>query len=117
MGKAKLLGFLRIRVLGSGFGPFQLWMVGYTGLSWLADAMEMILLSYVGPAVSQTARQEAETRTEMRTEMRTETRTEMRAKTRAKIVPFSFFLGMGNPMFREKGWGCGGKPESCNCVW
>lgn len=33
-----------------GFGKFQAAMVVYTGMTWLADAMEMILLSYVGPA-------------------------------------------------------------------
>ncbi|CAI5460760.1 unnamed protein product [Closterium sp. Yama58-4] len=33
-----------------GFGPYQLFLVCYTGLAWLADAMEMILLSFVGPA-------------------------------------------------------------------
>jgi MFS family permease len=33
-----------------GFGKFQLGMLGYTGLVWLADAAEMILLSFIGPA-------------------------------------------------------------------
>ncbi|CAI5515126.1 unnamed protein product [Closterium sp. Naga37s-1] len=36
--------------LRAGFGPYQLFLVCYTGLAWLADAMEMILLSFVGPA-------------------------------------------------------------------
>ncbi len=35
----------------AGFGKFQLGMLGYTGLVWLADAAEMILLSFIGPAV------------------------------------------------------------------
>jgi hypothetical protein len=34
-----------------GFGKFQLAMLAYTGLVWLADAAEMILLSFIGPAV------------------------------------------------------------------
>jgi MFS family permease len=33
-----------------GFGKFQLGMLAYTGLVWLADAAEMILLSFIGPA-------------------------------------------------------------------
>jgi hypothetical protein len=39
-------------LLIAGFGRFQLGIVTYTGLTWLADAAEMILLSFVGPAVS-----------------------------------------------------------------
>lgn len=35
----------------AGFGKFQLGMLAYTGLVWLADAAEMILLSFIGPAV------------------------------------------------------------------
>lgn len=38
-------------VVIAGFGAFQIGMVTYTGLTWLADAAEMILLSFVGPAV------------------------------------------------------------------
>ncbi|GAQ86868.1 transporter family protein [Klebsormidium nitens] len=34
----------------SGFGPFHTMLLLYTGTAWLADACEMILLSYVGPA-------------------------------------------------------------------
>jgi len=33
-----------------GFGKFQLGMLMYTGLAWLADAAEMILLSFIGPS-------------------------------------------------------------------
>ncbi|KAG0568457.1 hypothetical protein KC19_6G020900 [Ceratodon purpureus] len=33
-----------------GFGKFQLGILAYTGLAWLADAAEMILLSFIGPA-------------------------------------------------------------------
>ncbi|CAI5458066.1 unnamed protein product [Closterium sp. Yama58-4] len=47
-----LPGFKRVPLLHPppGFGPYQLFLVCYTGLAWLADAMEMILLSFVGPA-------------------------------------------------------------------
>ena len=34
-----------------GFGPYQAWLLGYAGMSWTAEAMEMMLLSFVGPAV------------------------------------------------------------------
>ncbi|XP_024403195.1 organic cation/carnitine transporter 7 [Physcomitrium patens] len=33
-----------------GFGKFQMGILTYTGLAWLADASEMILLSFIGPA-------------------------------------------------------------------
>ena len=33
-----------------GFGPFQLVMLCVTGLAWMGDAMEMMLLSFLGPA-------------------------------------------------------------------
>lgn len=33
-----------------GFGKFQLGILAYTGLAWLADAAEIILLSFIGPA-------------------------------------------------------------------
>ncbi|XP_024368939.1 organic cation/carnitine transporter 7 [Physcomitrium patens] len=33
-----------------GFGKFQLGILTYTGLAWLADAAEMILLSFIGPS-------------------------------------------------------------------
>ena len=36
----------------AGFGKFQWLMLLYTGLAWCADAMEMMLLSFLGPAVS-----------------------------------------------------------------
>jgi hypothetical protein len=35
----------------AGFGKFQMGILTYTGLAWLADAAEMILLSFIGPAV------------------------------------------------------------------
>lgn len=35
----------------AGFGWFQLLLLLYTGLAWAADAMEMMLLSFLGPAV------------------------------------------------------------------
>ena len=34
----------------SGFGPFQLMMLCFTGLAWMGDAMEMMLLSFLGPS-------------------------------------------------------------------
>ena len=35
----------------AGFGRYQLMMVVYAGSVWAADAMEMMLLSFIGPAV------------------------------------------------------------------
>lgn len=35
----------------SGFGKFQLMMLLFTGLAWMGDAMEMMLLSFLGPSV------------------------------------------------------------------
>ena len=37
--------------LHAGFGRYQLMMVVYAGSVWAADAMEMMLLSFIGPAV------------------------------------------------------------------
>eukprot|EP00850_Spirogloea_muscicola_P001705 SM000006S19470 [mRNA] locus=s6:960709:967754:- [translate_table: standard] len=37
-------------IAGQGFGLFQACLVGYTGVAWLADALEVILLSFIGPA-------------------------------------------------------------------
>ncbi|KAJ7520285.1 hypothetical protein O6H91_20G076600 [Diphasiastrum complanatum] len=34
-----------------GFGQFQMLILLYAGISWMAEAMEMMLLSFVGPAV------------------------------------------------------------------
>lgn len=34
-----------------GFGRFQYLLLFYTGLAWMAEAMELMLLSFVGPAV------------------------------------------------------------------
>jgi hypothetical protein len=34
------------------FDPFQWMMLCYTGMSWLCDAMEVMVLSYLGPSVS-----------------------------------------------------------------
>ena len=34
-----------------GFGKFQWGMLGYIGLIWFADAMELMMLSFIGPAV------------------------------------------------------------------
>jgi hypothetical protein len=49
------LPFLTVEFFGidcAGFGRFQLGILTYTGLAWLADAAEMILLSFIGPSVS-----------------------------------------------------------------
>lgn len=35
----------------AGFGRFQWLLLLYTGLAWLADACEIMLLSFLGPAV------------------------------------------------------------------
>lgn len=35
----------------AGFGAYQGWLLAYAGMSWTAEAMEMMLLSFVGPAV------------------------------------------------------------------
>jgi len=37
--------------VSAGFGVFQLLLLFYAGLAWAADAMEMMLLSFLGPAV------------------------------------------------------------------
>ena len=34
-----------------GFGNFQFIVLAYAGLGWVAEAMEMMLLSFVGPAL------------------------------------------------------------------
>ncbi|XP_071716398.1 organic cation/carnitine transporter 7-like [Rutidosis leptorrhynchoides] len=34
-----------------GFGNFQLIVLAYAGMGWVAEAMEMMLLSFVGPAI------------------------------------------------------------------
>ncbi|KAM5579773.1 organic cation/carnitine transporter 7 [Rosa sericea] len=34
-----------------GFGKFQLLVLAYAGMGWISEAMEMMLLSFVGPAV------------------------------------------------------------------
>lgn len=39
------------QVRRTGFGRFQGALLFYTGLAWAADAMEMMLLSFLGPAV------------------------------------------------------------------
>ncbi|KAL0719565.1 hypothetical protein Bca4012_068889 [Brassica carinata] len=38
-------------LVGIGFGKFQLYVLAYAGMGWVAEAMEMMLLSFVGPAV------------------------------------------------------------------
>lgn len=34
-----------------GFGRFQALVLAYAGMGWISEAMEMMLLSFVGPAV------------------------------------------------------------------
>lgn len=34
-----------------GFGNFQILVLAYAGVGWISEAMEMMLLSFVGPAV------------------------------------------------------------------
>lgn len=34
-----------------GFGKFQVCVLIYAGMGWISEAMEMMLLSFVGPAV------------------------------------------------------------------
>ena len=51
---ARLAACLRLWelvALRAGFGRFQSYLLGYAGLAWAADACEMMLLSFVGPAV------------------------------------------------------------------
>lgn len=36
-----------------GFGKYQALMFLYTGLAWTGDAMEMSILAFLGPSVSQ----------------------------------------------------------------
>lgn len=38
-------------LLATGFGKFQLFLLAYAGMGWISEAMEMMLLSFVGPAV------------------------------------------------------------------
>ena len=35
----------------TGFGKFQILLLAYAGMGWVSEAMEMMLLSFVGPAV------------------------------------------------------------------
>lgn len=39
------------KLINLGFGKFQFSMLLYAGMEWIAEAMEMMLLSFVGPAV------------------------------------------------------------------
>jgi MFS family permease len=38
-------------LLKLGFGKFQVFVLFYAGMGWIGEAMEMMLLSFVGPAV------------------------------------------------------------------
>uniref|UniRef100_A0A7C8ZTL1 Major facilitator superfamily (MFS) profile domain-containing protein n=1 Tax=Opuntia streptacantha TaxID=393608 RepID=A0A7C8ZTL1_OPUST len=35
----------------TGFGKFQILLLAYAGMGWVSEAMEMMLLSFVGPAI------------------------------------------------------------------
>ena len=39
-------------LVAMGFGKFQVLVLGYAGMAWISEAMEMMLLSFVGPALS-----------------------------------------------------------------
>ncbi|XWS19200.1 hypothetical protein CRYUN_Cryun32bG0110700 [Craigia yunnanensis] len=38
-------------LLAMGFGKFQILVLAYAGMGWVSEAMEMMLLSFIGPAV------------------------------------------------------------------
>lgn len=38
-------------LLSLGFGKFQTLVLAYAGIGWLSEAMEIMLLSFVGPSV------------------------------------------------------------------
>lgn len=38
-------------LLHMGFGKFQMLVLAYAGMGWVSEAMEMMLLSFIGPAV------------------------------------------------------------------
>lgn len=38
-------------LVSMGFGKFQILVLAYAGMGWVSEAMEMMLLSFVGPAV------------------------------------------------------------------
>ncbi|CAO2824577.1 unnamed protein product [Amaranthus hypochondriacus] len=38
-------------LISMGFGKFQIYLLAYAGMGWIAEAMEMMLLSFIGPAV------------------------------------------------------------------
>uniref|UniRef100_A0A803KQK2 Major facilitator superfamily (MFS) profile domain-containing protein n=1 Tax=Chenopodium quinoa TaxID=63459 RepID=A0A803KQK2_CHEQI len=38
-------------LIAMGSGKFQIYLLAYAGMGWIAEAMEMMLLSFVGPAV------------------------------------------------------------------
>lgn len=39
-------------LVAMGFGKFHVLVLGYAGMAWISEAMEMMLLSFVGPALS-----------------------------------------------------------------
>lgn len=53
----------------AGHGRFQYGMIVYAGLAWLADAAEMILLSFIGPAVCHMAPYVRFSEMQLRTEL------------------------------------------------
>lgn len=38
-------------LVAMGFGYFHVLVFGYAGMAWISEAMEMMLLSFVGPAL------------------------------------------------------------------
>lgn len=39
-------------LVAMGFGRFQVLVLAYAGMAWISEAMEMMLLSFVGPALA-----------------------------------------------------------------
>lgn len=48
-------GLANCVVVRAGFGSFHVLMLFYCGCAWAADATEMMLLSFLGPAVCTTS--------------------------------------------------------------
>jgi MFS family permease len=40
-----------VAILAMGFGKFQYFVLLYAGMGWVSEAMEMMILSFIGPAV------------------------------------------------------------------
>lgn len=51
MGEGSAMYTVDEALMAMGFGNFQGLMLVYAGMGWVAEAMEMMLLSFVGPAI------------------------------------------------------------------